>query len=313
MSLAPTISKTNFNFPGQTGYYRGKVREVYYFGQKMAMIVTDRISAFDIIMPRAIPYKGQILNTIAAKNLEAVRDIVPTWLELVPDPNISFGLLCEPIPIEMVIRGYLAGHAWREYNSGKRSLCGEPMPEGMAESQRFPKPIITPATKAEEGHDEDISADEILDQGIVSPEIYAQLENYTRSLYDFGQREADKHNLILVDTKYEFGIMNGKIYLMDEIHTPDSSRYYYKDTYRQNLEKGIKQKQLSKEFLREWLMSEGFQGKEGQEVPHMSDEKTIEISNRYVELYETLMGETFIPDKSAHPLERSEKNLLKIL
>ncbi len=313
MDIPASISRTDFSFPGQTGTYKGKVRDIYFFGNKLAMVVSDRVSAFDIIMPRAIPFKGQILNRIAERNLKGVKHIVPTWLESNPDPNVSFGKRCKPIPIEMVIRGYLAGHSWREYSSGKRKLCGVEMPDGMKESQAFPSPIITPATKAEEGHDEDISREEILEREIVDENILNKLEEYTYALYQYGQEEASKRDLILVDTKYEFGFLNDEIYLMDEIHTPDSSRYYYKKGYRENLERDGKQKQLSKEFLREWLISEGFQGLDGQIVPEMDDERVMVISNRYVELYETLMGEEFSPTISNSPKERVEKNLLKFL
>lgn len=305
------IKETNFNFPDQTGFYRGKVRDVYFFGNKMMMIASDRISAFDIILPKAIPFKGQILNTIAYKNLEASRDIIPNWVEAFPDPNVSFGKRCEPIPIEMVIRGYLAGHSWREYKSGKTHICGVPFPTGLKENDQFDQPIITPATKASEGHDEDISREEILNQGIVSEELYVQMENATRALFQRGTELAAKNNLILVDTKYEFGLFEGKLYLMDEIHTPDSSRYFYKDSYAERQEKGEKQKQLSKEFVREWLMSEGFQGKDDQEMPEMTKEVVNRISNRYIELFEQLMGEKFEPETSDDPLWRIEQNIFK--
>ena len=313
MKLPNSIARSDFNFPGQTGVYKGKVRDVYFFGEKMAMLVSDRISAFDIIMPKAIPYKGQILNTLAISNLKAAESIVPTWLEDVPDPNVCFGKKCKPIPIEMVIRGYLAGHAWREYKDGKRVLCGVEMPDGMSESQKFPEPLITPATKAEEGHDMDISREEILNQDIIGKEDYEKLESYTRQLFDLGTKRAAEKGLILVDTKYEFGYYDGQIYLMDEIHTPDSSRYYYQVGYEENLASGTKQKQLSKEFLREWLMEEGFQGLEGQEIPEFPDEKVMEISRRYVELYENLSGESFIPAENSEILNRIEKNLLGFL
>jgi phosphoribosylaminoimidazole-succinocarboxamide synthase len=313
MSLPATISQTNFQFPGQTNSYQGKVRDVYYFNGKMAMVVSDRISAFDIIMPRAIPYKGQVLNKIAARNFQDLKNVVPSWLRAVPDPNVSFGIQCEPIPIEMVIRGHLAGHAWREYANGKRVLCGEKMPDNMVESQEFPEPIITPATKAQNGHDMDISRDEIIAREILEEKIYKKLEGYTRELFRLGSEKAREKKLILVDTKYEFGFHKGEILLIDEVHTPDSSRYYYSDSYEENLETGQKQKQLSKEFLREWLMQKGFQGLEGQKIPEFSDEKVMEISHRYVELYETLMGEKFIPDISDDPRGRVEKNILEFL
>jgi phosphoribosylaminoimidazole-succinocarboxamide synthase len=270
------VKETNFEFPSQTGFYRGKVRDVYYFGDKMAMVASDRISAFDFILPRPIPYKGQVLNQIAARNLKETSDIVPNWLEIIPDPNVSIGKKCVPIPIEMVIRGYLTGHAWREYRSGKRILCGVPMPEGMKEDDKFPEPIITPATKAEEGHDEDISREEIISQGIVEEKLYETLEEFTRKLYHRGCEVANEQDLILVDTKYEFGLYEGEVNIIDEIHTPDSSRYFYKDDYTIRQKAGEPQKHLSKEFTRQWLISQGFQGLPGQEMPEMSDDKVEE-------------------------------------
>ena len=309
----PTIAETNFSFPGQTGVYHGKVRDLYDIDSKLVMVASDRISAFDHILHNAIPYKGQVLNQTANYFLNATRDIVPNWLIASPDPNVSVGLRCEPIKIEMVIRGYLAGHAWREYTAGRRVICGEPMPEGMKESQRFPKPIITPATKAEEGHDEDISKDEILQQGILSREIYEQLEQYTHQLFERGTKMAAEQGLILVDTKYEFGMYDGKVHLIDEIHTPDSSRYYYAEGYEQRLADGEKQKQLSKEFVREWLMAHHFQGKEGQIMPEMPEAFVQEVSERYIMLYETITGEKFEKGNSENPHARILKNVIKWL
>ena len=284
------IKETYFNFQGQTDFYRGKVRDVYFFGDRMAMVASDRISAFDVILPKAIPYKGQVLNQIASKNLEATRDIVPNWILSTPDPNVSFGLKCSAYPVEMVIRGYLAGHAWREYRSGKRVLCGVPMPEGLKENDKFPSPIITPATKAEEGHDEDISKEEILEQGLIPPEDYEQIEQYTYQLFARGTEMAAERGLILVDTKYEFGKYGDQIYLLDEIHTPDSSRFFYQDQYQAQQAKGQSQKQLSKEFVRQWLISQGFQGLEGQEMPEMTEEVVNSISERYLELFKQFTG-----------------------
>jgi len=293
------IQETHFQFEGQTDFYRGKVRDVYFFSnteqnsEKMAIVASDRISAFDFILPRAIPYKGQILNQIASKFLQATQDICPNWLEKVPHPSVSIGKKCEPYPVEMVIRGYLAGHAWREYQAGKRTLCGVALPENLKENDPFPKPIITPATKAQEGHDEDISKEEIIAQGIVSASDYEVLEKYTYALFQRGTEMAQKQGLILVDTKYEFGKLGDTIYLIDEIHTPDSSRYFYAEGYEERQQKGEKQKQLSKEFVRQWLISQGFQGLEGQQMPEIPDEIVTQISNRYIELYETITGEKF--------------------
>ena len=292
-----TINDTNYNFPNQKSIYKGKVREVYNINDEvLVMIATDRLSAFDVIMPRQIPFKGQILNQIAAKMMDATSDLVPNWIVDIPDPNVAVGHLCEPFKVEMVIRGYLSGHAAREYKIGKRLLCGMPMPEGMKENDKFPEPIITPSTKADNGeHDEDISREDILTNGIVSEEDYLVLEDYTRKLFQRGSEIANERGLILVDTKYEFGkTKEGKIVLIDEIHTPDSSRYFYKDGYQERQERGEAQKQLSKEFVRQWLIENGFQGKEGQQIPEMSDEKLIEISNRYIELYEQITGENFV-------------------
>lgn len=287
------ILETKFSLPGQTNFYRGKVRDVYTLDDKMVVVASDRISAFDHILPRPIPYKGQVLNQIAAHFLEATRDIVPNWLISVPDPNVSIGYVCEPIKLEMVIRGYLSGHAWRVYNSGKRDICGVTMPEGMRESDPFPEPIITPATKAEEGHDEDISRNEILERGIVTKSEYEQLEHYTRALFARGTIMAAERGLILVDTKYEFGKRDGKIYLIDEIHTPDSSRYFYGEGYAARQSRGERQPQLSKEFVREWLMAHNFQGLEDQMMPMMSDDFVETVSERYIELYERVTGRIF--------------------
>lgn len=304
------LKETNFSFKNQTGFYRGKVRDVYFFDDKMVMVATDRLSAFDVILPRPIPYKGQVLNQLAVKNLEATEDIVPNWLEGSPDPNVSIGKRCKPFPIEMVIRGYCSGHAWREYRSGKRLLCGVEMPDGLRESDPFPSPIITPATKAEEGHDEDISREEIISRGIVSEDDYNKLENYTYQLFERGSRLADEKGLILVDTKYEFGKFNDEIYLIDEIHTPDSSRYFYKEGYQKRQDEGTAQKQLSKEFARQWLISEGFQGLEGQNVPEMTDDIVTMISDRYLELYEKLSGEKLKTENSVTIEDRVHHNIL---
>lgn len=311
------IKETNFNFPGQTAFYKGKVRDVYTINNKyLAMVVTDRISAFDVVLPEPIPYKGQVLNLIAARFLQATADIVPNWVVTVPDPSVTIGLICEPFKVEMVIRGYLAGHAWREYSAGKRQVCGVSIPEGLKENDKLPEPIITPTTKAAVGHDEDISRDEILKQSIVSEADYVQLENYTRQLFKRGTEIAAKQGLILVDTKYEFGKANGKIYLIDEIHTPDSSRYFYSDGYEDRQQANEPQKQLSKEFVRKWLIENGFQGKDGQHVPVMTPEKVQSISERYIELYEQITGEAFIKPSNQEILSRVEtsiKNALAIL
>lgn len=311
-----TINNTSFNFPGQKSVYKGKVREVYNIADKyLVMIASDRLSAFDVIMPRQIPYKGQILNQIASYMLEATKDLVPNWLIACPDPNVAIGHLAKPFKVEMVIRGYLAGHAWREYRDGKRTLCGVPLPEGMKENDKFPEPIITPSTKAADGqHDEDISREQILAQGIVSPEDYAVLEDYTRKLFQRGTELAASRDLILVDTKYEFGkTAEGKIVLIDEIHTPDSSRYFYAEGYQERQDRGEPQKQLSKEFVRRWLIENGFQGKEGQVIPHMSDEKINEISERYIELYENITGKGFEKADTDRIMERIERNVTGFL
>lgn len=306
------IVKTDFSFPGQVGKYVGKVRDVYDIdGKYLVMVATDRISAFDAVLPKGIPYKGQVLNRIAAKFLEATSDIVPNWMIATPDPNVTVGYKCEPFRVEMVIRGYLAGHSWREYQEGKRTLCGVELPEGMVEGQAFPEPIITPAAKAEEGHDEDITRDEIIAKGIVPEEDYVQIEKYTRAIYKRGQEIASKMGLILVDTKYEFGKRDGKIYLMDEVHTPDSSRYYYADGYEERLRKGEKQKQLSKEFVREWLMANGFQGFEGQKIPEMTPEVVKNIEERYIELYEKITGSKF--ERFEYNASSIEKNVSDFL
>ena len=308
------IVKTNFNFPSQKSHYVGKVRDVYTIGDDyLVMVVSDRISAFDVVLPKGIPFKGQVLNQIAAKFLDATADILPNWKIAVPDPMVTVGHRCEPFKVEMVIRGYLSGHAWREYKAGKRTICGVEMPEGMVENQKFPQPIITPTTKAAEGHDEDISKEEIIAQGIVSREDYEQLERYTRAIFERGTEIAAKMGLILVDTKYEFGKKNGTIYLMDEIHTPDSSRYFYAEGYEQRLAAGEKQKQLSKEFVREWLMANGFQGQEGQQVPEMTDEIVASITDRYVELYENITGEKFVRSESDDVAQRIERNVTEFL
>ena len=310
-----TIARTEFNFPEQTDLYKGKVRDVYTINDnKLIMIATDRISAFDCVLPKGIPYKGQVLNQIASAFLKATSDIVPNWLEATPDPSVSFGKRCEPFKVEMVIRGYLTGHAWREYRDGKRNICDIPMPEGMKENDKFPKPLITPTTKAAVGHDEDISREDILNQGIVVEEDYIQLENYTKALFERGTKMASERGLILVDTKYEFGKdKNGVITLIDEIHTPDSSRYFYKEGYQEKQDKGEKQKQLSKEFVRQWLIENGFQGKEGQEIPFMSEEFVNSVSKRYIELYEHITGEEFVKQEVEDVLQRVENNILDYL
>jgi phosphoribosylaminoimidazole-succinocarboxamide synthase len=311
-----TINETNFNFPKQKSVYKGKVREVYNINDDvLVMIASDRLSAFDVILPRQIPFKGQILNQIATKMMNDTADIVPNWLVANPDENVAIGHLCEPFKVEMVIRGYLSGHAAREYKIGKRVLCGVAMPEGMKENDKFPKPIITPSTKADNGdHDEDITREAILSNQIVSEEDYIVLENYTRALFQRGTEIAASRGLILVDTKYEFGkTKEGKIVLIDEIHTPDSSRYFYADGYQERQDRGETQKQLSKEFVRQWLIENDFQGKDGQQIPEMSDEKVLEISNRYIELYEQITGEAFVKASTENVLNRIEKNVNSFL
>ena len=308
------LIRTDFHFPDQVSKYTGKVRDVYALGSNyMVMVVTDRISAFDVVLPEGIPFKGQVLNQIAERFLDATTDILPNWKIAAVDPMVTLGLRCEPFKVEMVIRGYLTGHAWREYKAGKRTLCGVPMPDGMVENQRFPEPIITPTTKAAEGHDEDISKEEIIAQGIVSREDYEQLEAYTRALYKRGTEMAAEKGLILVDTKYEFGKRDGVIYLMDEIHTPDSSRYFYADGYEERLARGEHQRQLSKEFVREWLMANGFQGQEGQKVPEMTPEDVAGITDRYIELYERITGVPFVKAEDEDLAARIEKNVKSFL
>lgn len=308
------IVKTDFNFPNQKNLYVGKVRDVYNINDEyLAMVVSDRISAFDVVLPEGIPFKGQVLNQIAARFLDATSDIVPNWKIETPDPMVTVGHLAEPFMVEMVIRGYLTGHAWREYKAGKRTLCGMPMPDGMVENQKFEKPIITPTTKALEGHDEDISREEILNQSIVSKEDYEKLEEYTLALFQRGTEIAAKKNLILVDTKYEFGKKDGKIYLIDEIHTPDSSRYFYAEGYQDRIDRNEPQKQLSKEFVREWLMENGFQGKDGQQIPEMNADRINQISERYIELYEQIIGEKFVKADTNNINSRIENGITDCL
>jgi phosphoribosylaminoimidazole-succinocarboxamide synthase len=310
--MAEALKETNFHFPHQSKMYRGKVRDVYHIGDHyLVMVASDRISAFDYVLPKGIPFKGQVLNQLAARFLEATSDIVPNWLVATPDPNVSIGVKCEPIKIEMVIRGYLSGHAWREYRSGKRMICGVPMPEGMKESDAFPEPIITPATKADEGHDEDISREEIIKQGIVEESIYLKLEDYTRRIYRRGCEIAAERGLILVDTKYEFGVdAEGEIRLIDEIHTPDSSRYFYAEGYEERQASGEAQKQLSKEFVRQWLIENGFQGLDGQTMPVMPDDFVQTVSERYIELYEKITGDKFYEADTDRINTRVESNIM---
>jgi len=310
-----TIKGTEFNLPGQTKFYKGKVRDVYTVNEDtLVMVASDRISAFDHVLPEGIPYKGQVLSQIAAKFLTATADIVPNWMEATPDPSVTIGKMCEPFMVEMVIRGYLTGHAWREYKAGKRMICGVPMPDGMIENQKFNEPLITPTTKAIIGHDEDISREDILSQGLVSEEDYIQLENYTRALFQRGTEIAAEKGLILVDTKYEFGKDTaGVITLIDEIHTPDSSRYFYIDGYEKTIAKGESPKQLSKEFVRQWLIENGFQGKEGQSIPEMSEEYCTSVSERYIELYEYITGDKFVKEDVSDVINRVEKNILNYL
>ena len=304
------LTQTDFNFPKQKSVYHGKVRDVYNINDEyLVMVVSDRISAFDVVLPKGIPYKGQVLNQIASKFLDATADIVPNWKIASPDPNVTVGHHCEPFKVEMVIRGYLTGHAWREYRSGKRSLCGVAMPEGMVENQKFESPIITPTTKAHEGHDEDISREEIINQGVVSRADYELLEEYTQKLFHRGTEMAAEKGLILVDTKYEFGKKDGKIYLIDEIHTPDSSRYFYAEGYEERLKKGENQKQLSKEFVRQWLIENGFQGKEGQQVPAMDEAFVNSVSERYIELFENITGDRFEKSDLSDINRRIEENV----
>ncbi len=308
------IVNTDFNFPKQKSVYHGKVRDVYNINDEyMVMLVSDRISAFDVVLPKGIPYKGQVLNQIAAKFLDATTDICPNWKIATPDPMVTVGHKCEPFKVEMVIRGYLTGSSWRSYKAGERMLCGNPLPEGMVENQKFPEPIITPTTKADEGHDENISKEEIIAQGIVTQEDYEILEKYTYALFKRGTEIAAKMGLILVDTKYEFGKKDGKIYLIDEIHTPDSSRYFYAEGYEERQAKGERQKQLSKEFVREWLMENGFQGRDGEQVPEMTDQVVAGITERYIELYEQITGEKFVKSEDTDVIKRIEENVIKFI
>lgn len=308
------IKNTSFNFPGQSSVYHGKVRDVYAIGDDtLVMIASDRISAFDVVLPRAIPFKGQVLNQIASFMLDATADLVPNWKTISPDPNVTIGKRCEPFKVEMVIRGYLTGHAWRTYKSGLRTLCGVSLPEGLREHDKLPSPIITPTTKASEGHDEDISKEEIIAQGIVTAKDYETLERYTHKLFEAGTKIAAEQGLILVDTKYEFGKLGDEIILMDEIHTPDSSRYFYADGYAEKQAKGEQQRQLSKEFVREWLIENNFMGKEGQSIPEMTDDFVNMVSNRYIELYETVTGKKFIKQDYSGALSRIENNVINAL
>ena len=309
-----TLLRTDYNLPGQQSVYHGKVRDVYFLeGDLVAMIATDRISAFDVVLPAGIPYKGQVLNQIAAKQLDATADIVPNWKIATPDPMVTIGHKCEPFKVEMVIRGYITGSAWRAYQEGARSICGIPLAEGLRENQRFEHPIITPTTKADEGHDENISREEIISSGLVSEEDYALLEQYTQDLFARGSKIAEEMGLILVDTKYEFGKKNGKIYLIDEIHTPDSSRYFYAEGFEERFAKGEPQRQLSKEFVRKWLTEQGFMGKEGQKVPEMTDEYCLSVAERYIELYDHVTGEKFVRAEQDHLAQRIEKNITDFL
>lgn len=309
-----TIDRTNFNFKGQKSLYKGKVRDVYNINDDLLVMVTsDRISAFDVVLPRCIPYKGQVLNQIASKFLDATSDICPNWKLATPDPMVTVGLMCDAFPVEMIVRGYLTGSSWRSYKNGAREICGVSIPDGMKEHQKFPHPIITPTTKASEGHDEDISREEIIRQGLVSKEDYETLERYAMALFNRGTEMADERGLILVDTKYEFGKKDGKIYLIDEIHTPDSSRYFYKEGYEDRQKNGEQQKQLSKEFVREWLMENGFQGRAGEVIPEMTDEIVNSISERYIELYENIVGEKFIKEDVSKVIDRVEKNIKTFL
>lgn len=309
-----TITETHFNFPGQKSFYKGKVRDVYNINDEvLVMVVSDRVSAFDVVLSRGIPYKGQVLNQIAAHFMKATADLVPNWILSVPHPMVSVGHMCKPFKVEMVIRGYLSGHAWREYKAGKREMCGVKLPEGMKENDKFMEPILTPTTKEEVAHDEDISKEDILKLGLVSKEHYEMLEHYTRALFKRGTEMAAKQGLILVDTKYEFGLYNGKIYLIDEVHTPDSSRYFYQEGYEERQKKGEPQRQLSKEFLRQWLIEKGFQGLEGQKMPLMDDEIVTAVSNRYIELYEKITGTKFVPADSSNLEKSIEESVLKYL
>lgn len=313
--MTRSIIETDYRFPAQSGLYKGKVRDVYYIDNRyLLMVVTDRISAFDVVLPRGIPYKGQVLNQIASDFLDATKDIVPNWKIAVPDPTVTFGHICEPYPVEMIVRACLTGSSWRTYKAGAREICGIPLPDGMRENQKFPVPLITPTTKAEQGlHDEDISRDEIIRKGLVPEEEYVMIEKYTMEIFKRGSEIASRQGLMLVDTKYEFGKKDGKIYLIDEINTPDSSRYFYTDEYQERFEKGLPQKQLSKEFVREWLMARGFQGNKGQAVPDMTDEFVFEVSDRYIELYEKITGNTFHRADINNVSERIEGNCMRFL
>ena len=312
--MEKALTRTDFNFPGQKSVYHGKVRDVYNINDDiLVMIATDRISAFDVILPKGIPYKGEVLNRIAAKFLDATVDIVPNWKIATPDPMVTAGLRCEGFKVEMIIRGYLTGSAWREYKEGNRVLCGVKLPDGMRENQKFPTPIITPTTKADEGHDENISKEEIIAKGIVDKEDYELMEKYTYALFERGSKMAEEKGLILVDTKYEFGKRDGKVYLIDEIHTPDSSRYFYADGYQERFEAGMPQKQLSKEFVRQWLIENGFMGKAGQQVPEMTDEYVMSVSDRYIELFENITGDKFVRTEQGDIKERIEKNVTEFL
>lgn len=312
--MEKALTRTDFNFPGQKSVYHGKVRDVYNINDDiLVMIATDRISAFDVILPKGIPYKGEVLNRIAAKFLDATTDIVPNWKIATPDPMVTAGLRCEGFKVEMIIRGYLTGSAWREYKEGNRVLCGVKLPDGMRENQKFPTPIITPTTKADEGHDENISKEEIIAKGIVDKEDYELMEKYTYALFERGSKMAEEKGLILVDTKYEFGKRDGKVYLIDEIHTPDSSRYFYADGYQERFEAGMPQKQLSKEFVRQWLIENGFMGKAGQQVPEMTDEYVMSVSDRYIELFENITGDKFVRTEQGDIKERIEKNVTEFL
>ncbi|MCK9180414.1 MAG: phosphoribosylaminoimidazolesuccinocarboxamide synthase [Bacteroides sp.] len=312
--MSKALTQTDFTFPGQKAVYHGKVRDVYSINEDLlVMIATDRISAFDVVLPKGIPFKGQVLNQIAAKFLDATSDIVPNWKIATPDPMVTVGLRCEGFRLEMIIRGYLTGSAWREYKAGNRTICGVTLPEGMKENEKFPTPIITPTTKADEGHDENITKEEILAQGLATKEEYEQLEKYTYALFKRGSEMAKDKGLILVDTKYEFGKRDGKIYLIDEIHTPDSSRYFYAEGYQEKFDKGEPQKQLSKEFVRQWLIENGFMGKEGQKVPEMSEDYVNSVSERYIELYEHIVGEKFVKADSSELMNRIETNIKNFL
>ncbi len=309
-----TLTSTNYKFPSQTKVYKGKVRDVYTIGEDtLIMIATDRISAFDVVLPQGIPYKGQVLNQIAAKFLDATADIVPNWKQATPHPLVTVGVRCEPYRVEMIVRGYLTGSAWREYQKGVRSICGVELPDGMKENEKFPSPILTPTTKADQGHDENISREEIIEQGLVNREEYEQLEAYSLALFNRGTEIADEKGLILVDTKYEFGKHDDTIYLIDEIHTPDSSRYFYTEGYQERFEKGEEQRQLSKEFVRKWLMDNGFQGQEGQQVPEMTENYCNEVSERYIELYEIITGDKFVKTDTHNLAESIEEKLIQYL